>query len=41
MKKLIIAMLALLLTSGVVFAGTQTKAGPNGPNGPVKSQTNK
>ena len=31
MKKLIIVMLALLLTSGVVFASTQTQTGPKGP----------
>lgn len=36
MKKLIIVMLALLLTSGVVFAQTQTQK-QTGPKGPVRT----
>lgn len=36
MKKLIIVMLALFLTSGVVFAQTQTQK-QTGPKGPVRT----
>lgn len=38
MKVLIVAMLALFLTSGAVFAGTQTRAGGNGQSG-TQTQT--